>query len=104
MYLGMKKLGFSPDDHANQDLKAAKALCQSIKARFKVIACVCSSMEHDGVTSIAFASFGKHEQELANFLDQISAFCESSGFGRIEESQSIVESIMSLDFEDDDES
>ncbi len=103
MYIGITKLEFSPESSTGQDFKAAKALCQSIKARFKVISCTCSTIEKDGVTSIAYAAFGSNESQLGSFLEQIADFCEGSGFGRIENHNRIIESLDHMDEEDEDD-
>jgi len=57
------------------------ALVKKIQARFPV--CV-RSLEADGVPlGFVVASLGTREHQLSQQLDEIAAFAEGSGFGRI---------------------
>jgi len=103
MYFAVMKLTFEASESSAQDRKALAALIEKIRARFKVCAMPCESMEESGQASLAISSLAHSDEALGKQLDAISDFCESSGFGRVETERTLMDHIDAFTSDDDDE-
>lgn len=86
---------FDLDSATGQDDKALRALCDRIRARFKVSVLPNTSSD-DGEASIVVAALGRTEERLSRLLDHICDACEESGFGRIESETTLLDHIDNL--------
>jgi uncharacterized protein YlxP (DUF503 family) len=94
MYFAVVKLGFETNFDSELDRRELRQLAEKIRARFKVCAAV---HEHnDAGPSLAIAALSSSAERLDQTLDAISEFCESSGYGRVESEQSLVDHIDAL--------
>jgi uncharacterized protein YlxP (DUF503 family) len=104
MYVGLLKLDFCESPNSLIDAKTTHAMVERLRMRFKV--CVRSERrEGDGYCRIIIASLADSEGKISQTFNKIAAFCESSGFGRVESEWELCQSLDDLvdDEEDDDD-
>ena len=99
MYFAVVKLSFEKGPETTEDKKALRSLVEKLRARFKVCAAACED-EPSGQAAVAVTALASSEERLTHTLDAITEFCETSGFGRIESEQALLDHLDSLaDFE-----
>ena len=94
MYFAVVKFSFEANADTAQDRRDLRQLTEKIRSRFKVCAAACD--EDAGSNAVAITALASTEERLTHTLDAIAEFCESSGFGRIESEQSLVDHIDAL--------
>lgn len=99
MYLGVLKFTLEIDTYDPSSFKKdAKALCEGIRTRFKVIARSQESPE----TYIAVSALAESEAALDGRFESILRYTEEKGMGRILDDQRLISPLMEL-FEDADD-
>lgn len=93
MFLAVTRLTFTEDEGTSQDRKAMHALIDRIRARHKVAVMPSKSIEEHGVAQITFVLLGHNENKLSQEIDAIGELCEESGFGRIEDEDTMIDDI-----------
>ncbi len=93
MFFAVTKFTFDIDTETSFDVKDLKSLTEKVRARFKVCARPCRENDDSGDVSFAVAALADTEEKLARTLDDIAAFCEESGFGRIEFEKTLMDHI-----------
>ena len=102
MYFAVTKLCFELDTSTIYDSKALSSLCEKVRKKFRVSVAPCPLGDEDA--SIAIALLHRTEQQISHTLDDIAEFCENSGFGRVKEEHTLIDSVDSIsDFDDDEE-
>lgn len=94
MYFAVAKLGFEDaGEERGQDRKDLRSLADKIRSRFKVAA-ACDLGE--GGPTLAIAALGSSAERLSQTLDAIIELCEDSGFGRVENEETLLDHIDAL--------
>jgi uncharacterized protein YlxP (DUF503 family) len=93
MYFAVVKLTFEEGTGSAEDRKALRSLVEKLRARFKVCAAVCLEEEAAGAASVAVTALGSTAERLTETLDALTEFCETSGFGRIDSEQTLMDHI-----------
>lgn len=103
MFFGITKITFDIDSKTIHDRKKMRSLCDGIQKRFKVSAQPIGDPEEEGEASVAIAALAPSEKQMTTLLDNISDFCENSGFGRVASEEALVDHVDSIgeNFPDD---
>ena len=99
MYFAVSKIMFDLDTETSQDDKALKSLAEKVRSRFKV-AVSTLNQAHQGETALVIAGLARNEEKLDQTINDIMAFCEESGFGRISDELTLLDHIDSIADED----
>ncbi|MBM4253810.1 MAG: DUF503 domain-containing protein [Deltaproteobacteria bacterium] len=94
MYFAVVKLGFESQMDSDQDRRELKQLAEKIRVKFKVCAAVYD--DRDIGAALAITAIGSSSERIDQTLDAISEFCESSGYGRVESEQALVDHFEAL--------
>ena len=84
MFFAVSRIAFeSAGEGASLTAKDIAQGIEKLRAKFRIVCSAYEIEEEDGQTTIVFASLGKSSEALSLQLDQISAYCEDIGLGRI---------------------
>jgi hypothetical protein len=92
MYYAVAKLAFEASDNQEQDRKQLHSLIKKIQARFHVCVRPSDAFYKDGSPEIALALLERTENQINQVLGEVISFCETSGFGRVEEDGVVLDS------------
>ena len=95
MVFCVSKIGFYAGTDLNEDLRQLTILCKKLKKRFNI--CVMIDRKASQIRpTILLSCIHESDNELSKLLDQVTDFCEESGYGRVEEESSFFESFDNL--------
>lgn len=102
MFFAVSHIKFEEDfqkDSRQDEIRVLelKRLAEKIRSRFKVCAMATFQPSSQEPIGIAVTALGSDEEKLSKLLDGIVDFCEQSGFGRVQDELSWVESIDALE-------
>lgn len=99
MYFAIHKIKFQIDERTGRESKDIAALCVRLAKRFK--ACVQPSFPNleQGEVIIVSALLSPHENGAKKKADEISDYCEGSGFGRVYDESLLLDHIDTIDYE-----
>ncbi|MGE0172879.1 MAG: hypothetical protein AB7T49_08845 [Oligoflexales bacterium] len=92
MYYAVAKLAFEASGNSDQDRRELHSLIKKIEARFRICIRPSDAFYKDGSPEIAVALLEKTQNQINQVLSDVIAFCETSGFGRVEEEGVVVDS------------
>ncbi len=98
MYFAVSKFTLDLDTETSRDEKALKALCEKLRARFKIA--VNSVNAGKGETAIVVAALSRSEETLSQMLNDIGDFCEESGFGRVTDEETLLDHVDAISEQD----
>jgi uncharacterized protein YlxP (DUF503 family) len=85
---------FQKDSRQNElRILELKRLAEKVRSRFKVCAKATFDLSSQEPIGIAVTALGAEEEKLSKLLDSIVEFCEQSGFGRVQDELSWIDSI-----------
>jgi uncharacterized protein YlxP (DUF503 family) len=104
MYFAVVKLSFEDVSSSSADVRRdLHGLVEKLRSRFKVCA---AAIEEGDATAIAVTALGSSEARLTQTLDAITDFCETSGFGRLDSEQTLmdhIDAVCEMESEGEDE-
>ena len=93
MFVAVSRLTFE-DEPSAYDNKELKSLCERIKSRFQV--CVKVENSSQSFPRIVISALEHSQAVLDKKLDQVTDYCENSGFGRISQEEVFYEHVENL--------
>lgn len=103
MYFVVAKLLFADDGKTSYDAKEMQALLEKIRQRFKIsVKSYHADKGSQTADGILLAAVGQTSHQLEQLIDDIAEVCETTGFGRIEDEQVLIESFDQLEFDDEE--
>ena len=100
MYFALTKLTFDDQSSAALDRKSLHALCDKLRAHFRICVEIATTAEDKGYAAIALCGLDRSSEKLSQLVDKIVAYCERSEGLRVSDEPTLIDHVDIVDEED----